>query len=268
MQPGSPELPAIVTLTTDFGTSDAFVGSMKGVIMSRCPGAAVVDITHDVPAHNIRAGALRLASAAHFFPDGTVHVAVVDPGVGGPRRAIAIEAQGQRFVGPDNGVLSLAAPRGAAGWRAVELTNRAHWLPEVSNTFHGRDVFAPVAAHLACGGDLQALGALSDSIHELQLPVPELRGDHVAGAVLDVDRFGNLISNIRARQLGGRTVVRVEVGGASIDGLSGAYGPAQPLVALEDSDGWIEIAAPGGSAAARLGVGVDDPVDVYLAPLT
>ncbi len=267
MLPGSPELPAIVTLTTDFDTTDAFVGSMKGVIMSRCPEAQVVDIAHRVPAHDIRAGALRLASAARFFPAGTVHVAVVDPGVGGPRRSIAIEALGQRFVGPDNGVLSLAAPRGASGWMAVELTNRAYWLPDVSNTFHGRDVFAPVAAYLACGGELRELGEVADSIHQLRLPVPDLRGDHVVGAVIDVDRFGNLITNIRPRQLGGRSVARVDVGGASVDGLSSAYEPTQPLVALEDSDGWIEVAAPGGSAAAGLGVGVDDRVDVYLAPL-
>ena len=140
---------------------------MKGVILSRCPTAQVIDISHEVPAHNIRAGALRLASAARFFPTGSVHVAVVDPGVGGTRRAVAVEAEGSRFVGPDNGVLSLAAPRRAAGWRAVELTDRSHWLPQVSNTFHGRDIFAPVAAFLGCGGDLAELGDQTDTVFEL-----------------------------------------------------------------------------------------------------
>jgi S-adenosylmethionine hydrolase len=241
---------------------------MKGVILSRCPAAQVIDISHKVPAQNVRVGALRVASAARYFPDGTVHVAVVDPGVGGPRRAIAIESQGHRFVGPDNGVLSLAAPRGSPGWRAVELTNRSLWLQSVSNTFHGRDVFAPVAAFLACGGDLDDLGQATQAVVELKLSVPKIHGDSIAGGVLDVDRFGNVITNIRAADLHGRPVVRVVVGGASVEGLATSYDAARPLVAVENSDGWIEIAAPGGSAAARLHVNVDDPVNVHLAPLS
>src|SRR5881398_2721053 len=166
---------------------------MKGVVLARCPGAQLVDITHEVPAQNVRIGAIRVASAAPFFPDGTVHLVVVDPGVGSSRRPIAVEAGGQRFVGPDNGVLSLAAPSTRPEWRAVELTSQEHRLSPVSNTFHGRDIFSPAAAHLAGGGMLDDLGPRISSIVGLALPLPERAGSLVRGVVLDIDRFGNLI---------------------------------------------------------------------------
>lgn len=252
----------IVTLTTDFGLRDSYVGAMKGVILSRCPGAQIVDLTHEVPPQQIRIGALRLASAAAYFPPGTVHLAVVDPGVGSQRRAIAIEADGHRFVGPDNGVLTLAAPPARAGWRAAEITNRAYMLPVVSQTFHGRDVFAPAAAHLASGGALEDLGPpLLDPV-ELHLPAPVRRGRRLRGVILDVDRFGNLVTNIRGEQLNDGEVERVCVGGAVILGLSHWYDPSRELVAIVGSDGRLEIAAPGGSAAARLGLGPDAPVEI------
>ena len=255
---------AIVTLTTDFGVQDSFVGTMKGVILSRCPEAQVVDITHDVPPQQVRTGALRLAAAAPYFPPDTVHVAVVDPGVGGDRRAIAIEVEGFRFVGPDNGVLTFAAPRTLPGWRGVEITNREHMLPRVSQTFHGRDVFAPAAAHLACGGSLYDLGPPIQKLVELRLEPATRDGARIAGAVLDVDRFGNLITNVRASQIASAEIERVCVGGASITELSRTYDPSHDLVALIDSDGWLEIAAPGSSASARLGVGIDAPIEVWL----
>jgi S-adenosylmethionine hydrolase len=255
---------AILTLTTDFGVRDSFVGTMKGVILSRCPAACIVDVCHDVPPQQIRTGALRLASAAPYFPAGTVHVAVVDPGVGGDRRAIAIDAGGQRFVGPDNGVLTLAAPPNAAGWRAVEITSRAHMLRQVSQTFHGRDVFAPAAAHLAAGGALDDLGAAVAPVVELRLPVPARDGRRLRGIVQDVDRFGNLITNVRADQLSDDYVERVCVGGATIHGLSHWYDPSRNLIALVDSDGWLEVAAPGGNASEQLKVSLDAPVEVYL----
>jgi len=255
---------SIITLTTDFATRDAFVGTMKGVILARCPGAQLVDITHEVPAQNVRIGAIRVASAAPFFPDGTVHLVVVDPGVGSSRRPIAVEAGGQRFVGPDNGVLSLAAPRGMLGWRAVELTSPEHRLARLSNTFHGRDVFAPAAAHLACGGTLDQLGNPTDSIVELILPRPRREGDILRGVVLDIDSFGNLITNVCAADLAGWPVDRVTVGGLRVEGLSTSYDESQSAVALIDSDDRLEIAVPGGSAAARLGVDLDDPVEVRL----
>ncbi len=255
---------AIVTLTTDFGVRDSFVGAMKGVILSRCPGTQLVDITHEVPPQHVRTGALRLAAAAPYFPAGTVHLAVVDPGVGSARRAIAIEADGHRFVGPDNGVLTFAAPRSASGWRAVEIARREHMLPRVSQTFHGRDVFAPVAAHLANGGALDDLGPPIPAVVELHLEPATRDGQRLTGTVLDIDRFGNLITTVRASQLANAEVERVCVGNAAIAELSRWYDPSRELVALIDSDGWLEIAAPGGSAAERLGVGLDAPIEVWL----
>ena len=257
----------IVTLTTDFGLRDAFVGAVKGVLLSRCPDAQIVDITHEIPPHAVRTGALRLASAARYFPAGTVHLAVVDPGVGGARRPIAVEANAQHFVGPDNGVLSLAAPRTLAGWRAVELTNPAYRLPRVSNTFHGRDLFAPTAAHLLCGGALEDLGPRIDSIVEMALPRPARNGEVLRGVVLDVDRFGNLITNVCAEDLTGWNVEQVRVGDLQIDGLRTAYDESRRVVALIDSDDRLEIAVPGGSASLRFGIGLDDPVEVRLRPL-
>lgn len=256
-----------MTLTTDFGTQDAFVGTMKGVILSRCPGVQLVDLTHEVPPEAIRIGALRLASAVPFFPEGTVHLAVVDPGVGGARRPIAAEARGQRFVGPDNGVLSLVAPRSAPGWRAVELTSQEHRLPQVSNTFHGRDVFAPAAAHLACGGALQDLGEAVESMVELLIPPAQRSGRIIRGVVLDIDRFGNLLTNICAADLAGSHVEQVSVGVLRLHGLSTSYDADQEAVAVIDSAGQLEIAVPRGNAAQKLNVGLEDPVEVRLSPL-
>lgn len=258
-------MPRIITLTTDFGLSDSFVGAMKGVLLTRCPGVQVIDVCHLVPPQGIAVGALRLASAAPYFPPGSVHLAVVDPEVGGPRRAIALTCGEHFFVGPDNGVLSLAAPRSTPGWRAVELTNRALQLPEASSTFHGRDIFAPAAAHLAGGGALDALGEPLDSFAEVALPRVANAGARLEGVVLDVDRFGNLVTNIRPRDLEGRSVKQVLVAGLAIEGLSTRYEPSRPLVALFNSDGWLEISAPGASAALRLAAGPDTPVIVQLA---
>jgi S-adenosylmethionine hydrolase len=253
---------AIVTLTTDFGVRDSYVGTMKGVILSRCPEAQIVDICHEVLPQQVRIGALRLAAAAPYFPPGTVHVAVVDPGVGSTRRAIAIEAGTQRFVGPDNGVLTLAARQIGPEWHAFEITNPARMLPWVSQTFHGRDVFAPAAAYLAAGGSIDDLGPALVEVVELQLPRPAGAGSTLNGLVLDVDRFGNLITNVRAEDLAPATDYEVRVGAATIVGLSRWYDPERELVAIIDSDGWLEIAAPGMNAAEQLGVGLDAQVEV------
>jgi S-adenosylmethionine hydrolase len=239
---------------------------MKGVILSRCPGAQIVDLTHEVPAQSIRIGALRVASAVPYFPTGSVHLVVVDPGVGGARRPVAVEAHGQRFVGPDNGILALAAPRSAPDWRAVELTSEDHRLPKVSRTFHGRDIFAPAAAHLVCGGALEDLGDPIDAIVELVIPEPTRDEDFVHGIVLDVDRFGNLITNIRAEDLAGSTVDEIVVRERRIAGLSTSYDDTRNAVVLIDSDDRLEIAVPGGSAARQLNAGLDDPVEVRLRP--
>ena len=255
----------IVTLTTDFGLSDSYVGAMKGVLLSCCPGVQIVDITHEVPPQNVSIGAMRLAAAARFFPEGSVHVAVVDPEVGGPRRDVAIACGGRFFVGPDNGVLSLAAPTTTDHWAAVELDPAEVGLPVVSSTFHGRDVFAPVAARLACGTPLLNLGKAIGEIVELALPEPQRVEGRIEGEVIDVDRFGNLLTNVREVHLGGSAVAGVRLKGHSLPGLVDWYLPGRPLVALVNSEGWVEIAAPHGSAALQLDAGIGTPVEVRLA---
>jgi S-adenosylmethionine hydrolase len=255
---------AVITLTTDFGLYDSFVGAMKGVILSRCPGTQIVDLCHEVPPQQIRIGALRLAAAARYFPAATVHVAVVDPGVGSERRALAIEVGGQFFVGPDNGVLTLAAEPGTAGFRAVSIENTALLLTPISQTFHGRDVFAPAAAFLARGGPLQDLGPQVRSIVELRLPTVYRESTRLMGTVIDVDRFGNLITNVRQADVAAQAVEAVGIAGERIAPLSHWYDPGRKLVALFNSDGWLEVAAPAGSAAQVVGVGLDASVEVEL----
>jgi len=259
-------VPPVVTLTTDFGPHDSFVGTMKGVILSRCRETQIVDVTHEVPPQDVRIGALRIAAAAPYFPPGTVHAVVVDPGVGASRRAIAVAAHSQLFVGPDNGVLTLAAPRTASDWRAVHLTNSDLWLSKVSSTFHGRDIFAPVAGFLACGGRLERAGELIESIVELELPAVAASELEIMGMVIDVDRFGNLITNIRESELDQRTVDAVEIGSVTVTDFSQTYDASMRLVVLVNSDGWLEIAAPLASASAILGVGIGEPVRVRLRP--
>jgi len=245
----------IVTLTTDFGTRDPWVGIVKGVILARCPEARLVDLTHEIGAQDVLEGMLALAAAAPFFPAGTVHLAVVDPGVGGQRRPLAIAAGGQWFVGPDNGVLSVALRE--PGWSAVTLTAPAHRLTPVSRTFHGRDVFAPAAAALARGVALEALGPRVDDPRRLEPPRARRAGPAVVGEVIRVDRFGNLLTSIVAGDLaavggapvvevGGRTVRLVEAYAAVAVGKAGA---------VIDSEDRVEVFVRDGSAAVTLGLG-------------
>src|SRR4029078_180609 len=185
----------VVALLTDFGTRDHYAGTMKGVVLRICPDATLVDITHDVPPHDVLAGALELAAAYRYFPVGTIFVAVVDPGVGSTRRGIAADSGEYRFVAPDNGVLTLVfddhAPK-----RVVAHTERRYARPTVSRTFEGRDRFAPAAAWLAKGVVGAPLGRAAGPIIRLDIPQPRIGPDRIDGEVLRVDRFGNLITNI------------------------------------------------------------------------
>jgi len=190
----------VIALLTDFGTRDHYAGTMKGVALGICPDATLVDITHDVPPHDVLAGALELAAAYRYFPTGTVFLTVVDPGVGSARRGIAAEAGDYRFVAPDNGVLTVVLDETPAK-KVVELTERRYARPTVSRTFEGRDRFAPAAAWLAKGIDLGALGRPAGSVHRLEIPRPEIAAASLDGEVLRVDRFGNLITNIDRRTL-------------------------------------------------------------------
>jgi S-adenosylmethionine hydrolase len=251
----------VITLTTDFGLKDPYVAEMKGVILSINPKAQIIDITHGVDKFNVRTGAFVLASAAPYFPHGTVHVAVVDPGVGTKRRAILIHTEHGFFVGPDNGVLVLAAQK--QGIRHIhELTNSKLMLPNVSDTFHGRDIFAPAAAHLDLGVKPQEFGPeVTDAVKPDFSTVKRANGS-VIGEVLHVDDFGNVITNIEGKALAGKRL-NLEFAHAVLTvRFAKSYGQAEKgePVALVGSHGFLELALNQGSAAEKLGVKVGDKV--------
>jgi S-adenosylmethionine hydrolase len=256
-----------ITFLSDFGTDDWFVGVVHGVLHECAPEAHVVDLAHSVPPGHVSRGAFMLEAAAPDFPAGTVHLAVVDPGVGTERRALAVSARGQFFVGPDNGLLewALAAPDATAH----ALAETRFFREPVSRTFHGRDVFAPVAAALARGESIGRLGPRVTDPVRLPFHEPERRGDALLGHVVFVDRFGNALTNLTAACI-------VETWGAdaddrgyevhvldrSIAGLSRSYGdaPVGTVVAILGSSGRLEIAQVGGAATERLGLGEGDTV--------
>jgi S-adenosylmethionine hydrolase len=251
----------VITLLTDFGLDDAYVGTVKGVLLTINPRARLVDLTHAVPPQDVGRAALLLEAAWRFFPAGTVHLAVVDPGVGGPRRALAVEAGGHYFVGPDNGVLGFCFD--LPGARAVALTAPRYHRHPVSGTFHGRDVFAPVAAHCSRGVRLAAFGPVVRDPARLAAPPPRRRGAAVTGEVLLSDRFGNLLTNLRGPELPGpRGQGILRIGRAQIRGLVRTYAerPRHALGALIDSTERIEVFVREGSARRRLGVGPGAPV--------
>jgi S-adenosylmethionine hydrolase len=251
-------LPGLITLTTDFGLRDPFVGIMKGVLLSICPSARLVDLTHEIPAQDVLAGGLALEAAAPFFPAGTVHLAVVDPGVGTARRPLAIRAGGFYLVGPDNGLFTFALE--GRGWTAVSLTAPEYRLAEVSRTFHGRDVFAPAAAYLASGVPLERLGPAVTDPERLPRAGCRLEDGELVGEVLDADRFGNLLTSIPAARLAeitGAGGIALEVAGRRLRGPLGAYAAGregEPAVII-GSTGCLEIFVKGGSALNVLGVG-------------
>lgn len=255
----------VIALLSDFGTRDHYAGTMKGVALGICPDVTFVDISHHVPAHDVVAGALELAAAYKYFPAGTIFLVVVDPGVGSARRGIAAEAGEYRFVAPDNGVLS-AVFEEQPPKRVVELTERRYARPTVSRTFEGRDRFAPAAAWLAKGIELVALGRPAGAIHRIELPHASLEGDRIAGQVVRVDRFGNLITNIDRRtfdRLAGAPL-EIQIGSRVVAKVVSAYADAAPgeLCALFGSTDHLEIAANGANAAAELDLGRGAPVHV------
>jgi S-adenosyl-L-methionine hydrolase (adenosine-forming) len=255
----------LITLTTDFGTDDWFVGTMKGVIATISPKANVVDITHGTASGDIRAGAFALAASYRFFPKGTVHVAIVDPGVGGKRRAMAIETEQYFFAGPDNGVLSFALRDEKI--KAVRLLeNRAYFLKPISQTFHGRDVFAPVAAHLARGVRIARFGPAVTSFVRLDWPEPKVHAGSIEGEVVYVDKFGNAITNIPAATVARLRGKNFEIfkGRKRLCALATHYQsvPLGRVVAVSGSSGYLEIAVNGGDASAILSLRTGDRVEV------
>ena len=262
----------VITFTSDFGHEDWFVGVVHGVLLGICPKAHVVDLAHGIPPGNIARAAFVLEAAARDFPVGTVHLAVVDPGVGTGRRALAVRSRGQLFVGPDNGILEWALSDAQAEVRA--LAEERYFRAPTSRTFHGRDVFAPVAAHLACGVALGKLGPrLSDPVR-LDWASPRVEDGALLARVAYIDRFGNALTNLKtdvlARAFPGVPEERleVEIGTRSVRGISRSYGDAGvgAIVALMGSSGRLEIAQVGGDAASRLGLGEGDPVRVRMTP--
>jgi len=253
----------LITLTTDFGTTDPWVGIMKGVIAGRAPGVAVIDVTHGIPPQDVLAGALVLRHAVPYFPADTIHVAVVDPGVGTSRRALCVATDRALLVGPDNGLLSLAA---GVVRRIVELTEERFFLSPRSATFHGRDVFAPVAAALATGTDPGALGPTVSDMERLSIPAPAPVPEGLRGQIIYVDRFGNLTTNIAEEALAAfpRSNLSISIAGARLCGIAVSYGAVArgQAVAVVNSWGLLEIAVRDGSASAVLGARAGDPVTV------
>ena len=279
-----------IVLTTDFGNSDAYVGVMKGVILGINPAATIIDLTHDIGPQDLRQGAFVLGTNHSYFPPGTIHVSVVDPGVGTDRKPVILETPAARFIAPDNGLLSQVLmeyvdkdSQGSefqgifplpAHLRCWELSNPRYQRHPVSNTFHGRDIFAPAAGHISSGVSPQELGPAVTALAYRPLPRPSLTGNTVIGEVIYADRFGNLITNIAKPGLGGLGVgegpVAVEIGPRRIFGLSRTFHDVDPesrsqadglpLVALFGSNGHLEVAVRDGNAAESLGIGIGEEV--------
>lgn len=265
---GHPMLRSIITLTTDFA-DDLFVGVMKGVIAGINPEARVIDLTHAVQPGDVRAAAFALMVSFGYFPPGTVHVVVVDPGVGTDRRILCARTQNHLFLAPDNGVLSFALAR-EEPLTVHSVENRTYFLEPVSHTFHGRDIFAPVAAHLTLGVTPEELGPqvpLADIVR-VEFPAPRAVEGGIEGEVLYIDRFGNCITNVSAADLKDAepASVRIEAASLRLEGLATSYAHADegaPLALIGSTD-FLEIAASGASAAERFGLHVGDDVTVTI----
>lgn len=247
--------PAIITLTTDFGLADPFVGIMKGVILNIAPTAQIIDITHEIEPQNILQSALALEAAHPYFPKNTVHLVVVDPGVGSERRPIAVKNKSSTFVGPDNGVLTPVIDPSS---RIYELTNKKYFLPEISFTFHGRDVFAPAAAWIAVGTPLSAMGRKIDDPQVLEPPQPKVQKNTITGEIVHIDRFGNCISNISSDLLNAtfqlNDATTLEIGKTRIPDFSSHYSQCKKgdIGCLINSCGKVEIFCRDGNAARNL----------------
>ncbi len=254
----------IITLTTDFGPGSPYVAAIKGVILSINPAVTLVDVTHDVRPQDVRHGALVLDDVTGRFPPHSIHVAVVDPGVGTDRAVVYARIGKQNYVAPDNGLLSRLARRMPPS-NLLRLAESQYWLKPVSATFHGRDIMAPAAAHLSLGLDPGKLGPPLQELVMLDWPEPAVSPGKIEGEVLDVDSFGNLITNIEAdvlAEIPDGQHARVELRRHTVEGICSAYGDraADTLIAPIGSSGRLELALVGGSAAKTFGARVGDPV--------
>lgn len=274
---------SVITLTTDFGADDAYVAIMKGVILSTNPEVNIVDITHSVEPQNVYQAAFILGYTYRYFPKKTVHVAVVDPGVGSERRGVILKTPSALFVAPDNGILSyvideLSSSKGSVaqyspdqdlvtlgkGFEVVAITEPRFWRQPVSTTFHGRDIFAPVAATLTLDISPYELGEKITSLHVFPIlkPLVDYQGNLI-GHILHIDHFGNLITNIKRANLPGKDIP-IEVAGRLIQGITDYYAEGEELMAIIGSSGYLEIALKNGSAADFLNIGIGDEIKVTL----
>jgi S-adenosylmethionine hydrolase len=269
-------MPPFITLTTDFGLSDPYVASIKGVIYTINPGSKIIDVSHDVRPQAIEQAVFILQYALPYLPPQSIHVMVVDPGVGSSRRALALVSPLGVFIGPDNGLLSAALPDGVraritgapasvtltSGYSAYELTNDSYHRKPVSNTFHGRDIFSPIAAHLSLGVSPADLGPPVTEV----VAIPPFLADScddgsLSGRVVHADRYGNLITNVRAEQIHSEAVT-IQIAGRTIEGLSRTYSEAGALAGIIAGTGFLAIVVPNGSAASELSVDIGHAVTV------
>ena len=275
-----------IVLTTDFGAASSYAGVLHGVVLRINPSATVVDLTHQVQPQNIRQASFMLGTNYRFFPEGSIHVAVVDPGVGTGRKPLLVVTPSGRFLAPDNGLLSYVladhlkeAPRQSGlvplppDCSAYYLTNSRYWLSPLSHTFHGRDIFAPAAAHLSLGVSPDQLGQPVREMVWLPTPQPTRRGNNLSGEVIYADHFGNLVTNIPVQELTDTGLLEVEIKGLRINHLSRTFHDHAPgqgggLLALVGSHGYLEIAVPDGSASLILGADTGEPVHVSSSPAT
>ncbi len=260
----------VVTLTTDFGVHDSYVATMKGVLLRINPDVRLVDISHGINHQDVLEASLVLDSAYSFFPAGSVHMAVVDPGVGGRRRPIVLAAGEHYFVGPDNGVFTRVL-ESETSTAAFEIIETEYLLPVISDTFHGRDIFSPVAAYLARGVDPGAFGPPLESPYRIELPTPGIWEDEIRGEVIHIDSFGNILSNISRKQFAAAVQDRgfaVLINGKRIDRLCRTYEEQERgrTLALFGSSGLLEIAIAEGRADRRIGAGKGDTVLVQIHP--
>jgi S-adenosylmethionine hydrolase len=260
---------SVITLTTDFGSTDYETGVLKGVIWKIAPQVKIADLSHDIAPYDVMEAALLFWRVVPYFPAGTIHVAVIDPGVGTSRRAIAAHIETQYFVGPDNGIFSLLQRQAEQNGHPadfIHLNEPKYWLPEISNVFHGRDIFAPVAAHLAAGVPFNSLGlAIKDPVLiKIPNPIPTQKG--WKGQVIHIDHFGNLSTNVNRSHLGKSKDARINIKGVDITGLVSTFGerPKGTLIALFDSSGSLAISVVNGAAAQLLNASIGDLVEIQL----
>jgi S-adenosylmethionine hydrolase len=258
----------VITLTTDFGLRDGYAGVVKGVIWKIAPEVQIADISHQISPQDVMEGALTLGRAAEYFPDGTIHIGVVDPGVGTTRRPIAARLGSQYFVGPDNGLFTVLLERAERKHEQVDvihLNQPQYWLSSISNVFHGRDIFAPSAAYLAQGVSLESLGMLIHDPVRLDLPVPEQLADGWRGQVIAIDHFGNLSTNLEKGLLANTASIKIRYKNNVITGLLRTFGDGQPgqLIALIDSSDHLSLNVVNGNAAEQYQARIGDEVEIH-----